>query len=316
MQEAFRQAGIPWADRDQEDRGDGMFILVGPEVPKSLFVESLPSALVAALRDHNDVHPDPERIRLRMALHAGEVHYDDHGVTSASINLAFRLLDAGLVKQALAGSSGVLAVITSSWFFEEVVRHSVADVATYLSVPVTVKETSATGWICLPDQQDWPGRTTLKSSSAQDAAVTHPAVAEHGGNARVVGAPVSHGLEAFKDRRAQLEQILRWLGDPATRMITVFGRRGIGKSALAAKAVERLARSDSGYSGAVNLSVCTGGALTVERIFFACAELASPRRKNELGIVWASQETRRTVIELSQRWKTAGSWSSTGSAER
>jgi hypothetical protein len=153
MQEAFRRAGIPWADHDHEDRGDGMFILVGPDVPKSLFVESLPSALVAALRGHNDVHPDTERIRLRMALHAGEVHYDQHGATAASINMTFRLLEAAPIKQALAGCPGVLAVITSSWFFEEVVRHSAVDVASYRPAPVTVKETSTTGWICLPDQQ-------------------------------------------------------------------------------------------------------------------------------------------------------------------
>ena len=59
-----------------------------------------------------------------MALHAGEVNYDEHGVTAASVNLAFRLLDASALKAALAGSPGVLAVIASSWFFEEVVRHS------------------------------------------------------------------------------------------------------------------------------------------------------------------------------------------------
>ena len=33
---------------DHEDRGDGMFVLIPPEVPKSLLVEALPSALVAA----------------------------------------------------------------------------------------------------------------------------------------------------------------------------------------------------------------------------------------------------------------------------
>lgn len=38
MREAFRDAGIPWVDRDCEDRGDGMLILAGPEIPKSLFV--------------------------------------------------------------------------------------------------------------------------------------------------------------------------------------------------------------------------------------------------------------------------------------
>ena len=160
MREAFAQAGIPWADCDHEDRGDGMFILIDPEVPKSLFVESLPSALVVALRAHNNAHPDLERIRLRMALHAGEVNLDKHGATATSINLTFRLLESEPIKAVLAESPGVLAVITSSWFFEEVVRHSAADAAAYRPIPVAVKETTTTGWICLPDHMHWLAATS------------------------------------------------------------------------------------------------------------------------------------------------------------
>ena len=105
MREAFGRAGISWDDCGREDRGDGVFVLVPAEVPKGLLAESLPSALVTALRAHNGTHPGPERIRLRMALHAGEVHYDEHGVTAAAVNLAFRLLDAG----ASEGGPGQLA---------------------------------------------------------------------------------------------------------------------------------------------------------------------------------------------------------------
>src|SRR5215469_9844278 len=156
MQQAFAQAGIPWADCHREDRGDGIFILVGSEVPKSLFVESLPSALVGELCAHNSAHPDLERIRLRMALHAGEVNFDEYGATGAAINLTFRLLESGPVKAVLSTSTGVLAIITSSWFFEEVVRHSKAGAAAYRPFRVVVKETTTAAWICLPDCMDWP----------------------------------------------------------------------------------------------------------------------------------------------------------------
>jgi hypothetical protein len=181
MREAFCEARIPWVDRDHEDRGDGMFILIGSEVPKSLFVDSLPSALVSALRRHNDAHPDLERIRLRLAVHAGEVHYDDHGATAASINLTFRLLESGPVKDALASSPGVLAMITSTWFFEEVVQHSAADVSAYRPVAVTVKETATRGWICLPDCEDWAGIPAIR---------TLPGIERHDGS------PVPGGPEA------------------------------------------------------------------------------------------------------------------------
>jgi class 3 adenylate cyclase len=149
MAKAFADAGISWDECDCGDRGDGMLVLVPAEVPKGLLVESLPSAMVAELREHNSSHPSPEQIRLRMALHAGEVCYDEHGVTAASINLAFRLLEADPLRSALAESPGVLAVIASSWFYDEVVRHSTV-VALYRAAEVTVKETTAAGWICVP----------------------------------------------------------------------------------------------------------------------------------------------------------------------
>ena len=169
MQDAFGRAGILWDNCDHEDRGDGVFVLVPAEVPKALLAESLPPALVTALRAHNAGHPWPERIRLRMALHAGEVHYDQHGVTAVAVNLAFRLLDAHPLKAALASSSGVLAVIVSSWFFEEVVRHSGA-AAGYRPLEVAVKETTTTGWICLPDQvvqTAWPGKVDQRATRSE-----------------------------------------------------------------------------------------------------------------------------------------------------
>ncbi len=94
MREAFGRAGIRWRDCRCEDRGDGLFVLVPAEAPKGLLVEALPQALLTGLRVHNERHPAAQRIRLRMALHAGEVRYDGHGVTGAAVNLAFRLLDA------------------------------------------------------------------------------------------------------------------------------------------------------------------------------------------------------------------------------
>lgn len=84
---------------------------------------------------------------IRMAVHAGEVCRDARGVAGAAVNAAFRLLEAEPLKRALASSSGVLAVIASQWFFEEVIRHTPAR---YRRVHVSVKETSTTGPVRLP----------------------------------------------------------------------------------------------------------------------------------------------------------------------
>jgi tetratricopeptide repeat protein len=152
LEQALSTSGIPWDSSHKEDRGDGVLVLARPELPKAPFTETLPTKLAAALQRHNATHQKAERIRLRMALHAGEIHHDSHGVAGASLNLAFRLLDCPSLKDALAGSPGVLALIASEWFFDEVIKHTpAANPATYRRIKINVKETSAFAWIALPD---------------------------------------------------------------------------------------------------------------------------------------------------------------------
>jgi tetratricopeptide (TPR) repeat protein len=152
LRRAFDRAGVSWDACDHEDRGDGVVVLAPAETPKTPLVDAVPHALVKALREHNTTHAVAARIRLRMAVHAGEVTYDRHGFTSTAVNVAFRLLDAAPLKTVLAESPGVLAVITSGWFFDEVVRHSPAcDAAAYRPVRICVKETSMVAWIGRPD---------------------------------------------------------------------------------------------------------------------------------------------------------------------
>ncbi|WP_328608439.1 tetratricopeptide repeat protein [Amycolatopsis sp. NBC_00345] len=236
VEKAFGTAGVHWDRCYHEDRGDALFILAPGSVDKAVFVETVPPLLVTALRVHNDTHPDAQRIRLRMALHAGEVHYDEHGVTSSSLTLAFRLNEAPPLKAALAASPGVLALITSNWFFEDVVRHTPgAAPATWRPVEVTVKETTTTGWITLPDHPYPPGPVVMTSWSP-------PAVrsADRGGAA--VPRQLPSAVRDFTGRAEHLAALDTQLpsqsdaGDgraSAVVISAVDGTAGIGKTALA-----------------------------------------------------------------------------------
>jgi hypothetical protein len=244
--DAFQQAGLPWDADACEDRGDGIFVLIPPEVPKSLLVESLPSALAAALSVHNDECPGEQRIRLRMALHAGEVNYDDHGVTAAAVNLTFRLVEAEALKAALAGSPGVLAVIVSSWFFDEVVRHIAADAAArYRAVPVSVKETVTTGWICLPSHPASPGeagRDGLSGGSSWPEVFASVPESPYKGLRAFEGAD----RDLFFGRASVVQELVRAVATRA--LVPVVGASGVGKSSVVhAGLLPRLEEHEAGW---------------------------------------------------------------------
>lgn len=157
LRTAFTRSELDWDSCYHEDRGDGVLVLVPADVPKELLVAPFAGELAAALARHNQVTSRQRRIRLRAAVHAGEVHYDEHGVVGMAINMAFRLLEAAALKERLRGSPGALALIASQWFFDEVIRHSArCGPAKYRPVQVAVKETRALAWISLPDQPDPP----------------------------------------------------------------------------------------------------------------------------------------------------------------
>ena len=161
VEQAFLQSGVPWADCYQEGAGDGILALAPATVRKSGFVGNLPLALVSALQAHNAEHPPEERIRLRLVLHAGEVTRDERGVDGPAIIHAFRLLDSAPLKAALAESTGVLAIIASARFYDEVIRQRPEYAPEeYEQVSVAVKETHGIAWVRLPDgERHTPGRT-------------------------------------------------------------------------------------------------------------------------------------------------------------
>ena len=277
LKQAFRAAAIPWEGCHPEDRGDGVLFLASAKVPKSGFAEVLPEALAEALRVHNDAHRAEEQIRLRMALHAGEVSYDDYGVTGAAINLAFRLVDAGPLKDALAGSPGVLALIASSWFYHEVIRNSPdSRPATYRPVQVVVKETTDVGWICLPDHPYPPDELEV---AAPDLLIPVPpqlsAAARHADSQRVSGlpvlAPVAH-LPEIRGRDELLASLQRLPRTSPGAFVVLVGPGGVGKSAVAASLIQRAQGRrtrrrlpSAWWVSAADRASLTGGLVTVAR---------------------------------------------------
>ena len=105
---AFREAGVRWRGLHVEDGGDELLVLVPAKVAKAVFVERVPQVLADRLRAYNARHRRQARMRLRAAVHAGEVLFHDGKATAPAIIKARRLLDAAELKSALAESDRTL----------------------------------------------------------------------------------------------------------------------------------------------------------------------------------------------------------------
>jgi len=159
---ALRSAGINSHHRDQLiDRGDGLLMLIHPvdDVPKTLPLNRVIPALSQLLTDYNASLPvvrHPQRqLRLRAVLHAGEVHYDANGCFGEALDIAFRLLDASQVKQALQMTSAPLILVISDDIFKAVVRHGYDGIDPQAFDPfdgIQIAGHRYRGWVHVPEQ--------------------------------------------------------------------------------------------------------------------------------------------------------------------
>ncbi|WP_410609581.1 effector-associated domain 2-containing protein [Amycolatopsis sp. lyj-109] len=147
LRTTFAETGVPWAACYVENTGDGAMILLPPEIAKADLVAQLPERMLAELRRYNEVHAEGARIKLRLALNAGEVHQGSHGSVSPAISFTFRLLDALAAKAAQKLTGADLALIASDTFFHDVVKHDpAADPGSYRRMPVEVKPGEKAAW--------------------------------------------------------------------------------------------------------------------------------------------------------------------------
>jgi len=113
---------------------------------------------------------------------------------------------------------------------------------------------------------------------------------------RVAGQHIFDVGEQFRGRLDEQRELGRHLADKSTRLVSVIGRAGIGKTALASKVLAGLeqnrwpAESEPlPVDGIVYLSTRTTG-ITLDRLFAECADLLEEDEKERLLKAWASSQ--------------------------
>ncbi|GAA4878507.1 hypothetical protein [Actinomycetospora straminea] len=110
---------------------------------------------------------------------------------------------------------------------------------------------------------------------------------------KVVGSRVSFNLDGFRDRKSYREEIGRVLASHQARLLTLVGRRGIGKSALAARVLAGLEKDVWPHTderlpvaGLAYISVRRDG-FSLETIYFNCTRLFTADTAARLRTYWS-----------------------------
>jgi len=185
--EAFRRVGV--SPDARQDQGDAFLILIRPEVTKARLVDDLVRELLIALRMYNRHRTPQARMRLRVAMHAGEVHLDGTGFGGASIVAVMRLVEADGLRNALKTAPEDLAVIVSELLHRDVVsqRYRGIDPAQYSEVQVSRKEFSQRAWIRVPGLPPGPQAAAEKPPGTPVGAVHFAGPATFRGPASIGG---------------------------------------------------------------------------------------------------------------------------------
>ena len=127
----------------------------------------------------------------------------------------------------------------------------------------------------------------------------------------VVGQPPMGIVEYFKDRIREQEKIVQLLAEPSTRLVSVIGHGGMGKTALASKVLRDLEQyrwphtdDDIPLNGIVYLSTRTAG-ISLERLFLDCAKVLGGDIEAQLYTMWTDSrmETRDKTSNLLESLK-------------
>lgn len=169
--QALRSAGIHGRHRDRFiDRGDGLLALIRPagQAAKPIVLNHAIPALDQLLASHNASLASTgrlhEQFRIRVVVHAGIIHYDNNGCFGEALDIAFRLLDAPGVKEALRTTAAPLSLVISDEIYRAVVRHGYAGTDFHAFRPLVTVHIAGhchPGWIRASRQTTGPHLTEI-----------------------------------------------------------------------------------------------------------------------------------------------------------
>lgn len=168
---SVRAVEVDWPDL-VEDRGDGAYLLFPAHVQKHTLLRAFAGELHRRLAQRS-VADLP--IRLRIAIHSGEVTPDRSGSSGLDVDAAFAMADSRLARDGLSVSRRAqLVIIVADSFYESVVLgQALIDPGKFRAYGIETKKGLRRVWLHLPGVSQQPAlQDAVESSTAaqQDTA--------------------------------------------------------------------------------------------------------------------------------------------------
>jgi len=171
LSDALGMSDLDVRDFVYVDTGDGCQLVAPAALPKAALLSPLLPELGSRIREHNRQAGADTLLRVRAAVHAGEILLDPDGtVSGAPFEALARLLDsAPLRAAALAGTSGTpLAAILSDHVHEDTVGHGHEglEADAFTAADVRVKKYAARAWLWYPGSPIGPRVDSVPDSGS------------------------------------------------------------------------------------------------------------------------------------------------------
>jgi hypothetical protein len=153
---AAADAGLDRSDWGVQSTGDGQIFVLPADVREEVIVGRFVAAADRLLRGHNRSRLEDSRVRLRIAVHVGQVHLvSANSWAGDAIVTACRLLNAVQLRRALTRHQQAAVVsIVSDPVYQEVVRHRYDGISPehygQVRVQLTDKGFDQVAWIHVP----------------------------------------------------------------------------------------------------------------------------------------------------------------------
>jgi hypothetical protein len=146
------EAGAVRDDYHQHSTGDGYLFSIDPRLPRTILLTGLIGGLRHRLLCFNRGKPAPKRMRVRLALHGGDVLRDPDPLEGSATVLTCRLLDAEILRACLRVTRQPLVTITSPVIYESIIRQDYPGIAaaSWHRVVARIKEGRQEAWIHVP----------------------------------------------------------------------------------------------------------------------------------------------------------------------